>query len=112
MVRRHRDGGAPSLDGHGRAAHDDRPTRAELLGSDDERPDERIAREEEIAVLRDAMLDLDDQERTVLALYYFEDLRSREIGELLGVSESRVSQLRARAIARLRAALGPALACA
>jgi len=100
------------LDGHSRASRDERLTRAELLGSDDELPDERLAREDEIAALRDAMLALDDQERTVLALYYFEELRSREIGELLGVSESRVSQLRARALSRLRGALSPALACA
>src|SRR5690348_2485434 len=63
------------LDGHAHRVNDDRPTRAELLGSDAELPDERIAREDEIAMLRDAMLELDDQERTVLALYYFEDLR-------------------------------------
>ena len=100
------------LDGQARSAHDERPTRAELLGSDVELPDERLAREEAVAALRDAMLDLDDQERTVLALYYFENLRSREIGELLGVSESRVSQVRARAIGRLRDTLTPMLACA
>jgi len=100
------------LDGHSRTSREERFTRAELLGSGDELPDERIAREDEIAALRDAMLELDDQERTVLALYYFEELRSREIGELLGVSESRVSQLRARALSRLRGALSPALACA
>src|SRR5690348_15365128 len=58
------------LDGHGRAAQDERPTRAELLGSDVELPDERITREEQVAALRDAMLGLDDQQRTVLALYY------------------------------------------
>jgi len=100
------------LDGHTCATQDERPTRAELLGSDDELPDERLAREEEIAAMRDAMLELDDQERTVLALYYFENLRSREIGELLGVSESRVSQVRARALGRLRGTLTPLLACA
>lgn len=100
------------LDGHSRGAGDERPTRAELLGSDDELPDERLAREDELALMRDAMLELGDQERTVLALYYFEDLSSREIGELLGVSESRVSQVRVRALARLRGVLTPALACA
>lgn len=99
------------LDGHGRATSDERPTRAELLGSRDELPDERIAREDDIAVLRDAMLELGDQERTVLALYYFEDLGSREIGDLLGVSESRVSQIRVRAVDKLRTALTPVLAC-
>lgn len=100
------------LDGHTRATRDERTTRAEVLGEDVELVDERLAREGEIAVLRDAMLELDDQERTVLALYYFEDLRSREIGELLGVSESRVSQVRNRALAQLRAVLTPLLACA
>jgi RNA polymerase sigma factor for flagellar operon FliA len=100
------------LDGHGRSAQDERPTRAELLRSEVELPDESLAREEQVAALRDAMLALDDQERTVLALYYFENLRSREIGELLGVSESRVSQVRARALGRLRAALTPMLDCA
>ena len=98
------------LDGHSRATHDERPTRADLLGSEIELPDERLAREEQVALLREAMLALDDQERTVLALYYFEDLTSREIGELLGVSESRISQVRGRALGRLRVALRPALA--
>lgn len=100
------------LDGYGRGMQDERPTRAELLRSDVELPDERMAREEQVAALRDAMLALDEQERTVLALYYFENLRSREIGELLGVSESRVSQVRARAVGRLRATLTPMLDCA
>ena len=100
------------LDGHTRVTQDESPTRAELLGSDVELPDERMTREEQVTALRDAMLELDDQQRTVLALYYFENLRSREIGELLGVSESRVSQVRARALGVLRAALSPALACA
>jgi len=100
------------LDGHTRVSRDERMTRAELLGEQVELVDERLAREDEIAALRDAMLELDDQERTVLALYYFEDLRSREIGELLGVSESRVSQVRNRALAQLRNVLVPLLACA
>lgn len=100
------------LDGHTRATQDERRTRAELLGTDAELPDERLAREEQVAALRDAMLELDDQQRTVLALYYFENLRSREIGELLGVSESRVSQVRNRALAQLRRALTPLMACA
>lgn len=100
------------LDGHSRGLQDERPTRAELLGSDVELPDERMAREEQVAAMRDAMLALDDQERTVLALYYFENLCSREIGELLGVSESRVSQVRARALGRLRTTLAPMLDCA
>lgn len=48
---------------------------------------------------------LPDRERQVLALYYHEELTMREVGDLLGVTESRVSQLHSSAILRLRAAL-------
>jgi len=49
---------------------------------------------------------LPDREQQVMALYYQEELRMREIGEILGVSESRVCQLHGRAVARLQAKLG------
>jgi RNA polymerase sigma factor for flagellar operon FliA len=45
----------------------------------------------------------------VLALYYDEELTMAEIGEVIGVSESRVSQLRSLALSRLRASLRKAL---
>lgn len=45
---------------------------------------------------------LPERERQVIALYYLEELNMKEIGEVLGVSESRVSQLRTQAIVRLR----------
>ena len=46
--------------------------------------------------------DLPDRERLVIALYYDEELNLREIGSVLGVTESRVSQIRAQAIIRLQ----------
>ncbi|MCL2658328.1 MAG: RNA polymerase sigma factor FliA [Betaproteobacteria bacterium] len=49
-----------------------------------------------------AIDDLPEREKTVMGLYYEEDLNLREIGEVLGVSESRVCQLHSQAIARLR----------
>jgi RNA polymerase sigma factor for flagellar operon FliA len=49
--------------------------------------------------------DLPERERLVIALYYGEDLNLREIGEVLGVSESRVSQIHGQALLRLRARL-------
>ena len=59
-----------------------------------------------------AIEDLPEREKTVMGLYYEEDLNLREIGEVLGVSESRVCQLHSQAIARLRSrimgARGPA----
>jgi len=48
---------------------------------------------------------LPDRERIVIALYYYENLTLREIGEVLGVTESRVSQLHTKAILRLKARL-------
>lgn len=53
-------------------------------------------------VLIKAIEDLPDREKMVMGLYYEEDLNLREIGEVLGVSESRVCQLHSQAIARLR----------
>ncbi len=48
---------------------------------------------------------LPDRERIVIALYYYENLTLREIGEVLGVTESRVSQLHTKAILRLKGRL-------
>jgi RNA polymerase sigma factor for flagellar operon FliA len=101
-----------SLDGPVPARDGTAPATAELFGGEDELVDVRLAREEEIATLRDAMLALNDQERTVLSLYYFENLKAREIAEVLDVSESRISQVRSRALAQLRATLTPLLASA
>jgi RNA polymerase sigma factor for flagellar operon FliA len=58
------------------------------------------------AALADAIAGLPERERLVLALYYDEELNLKEIGEVLGVSESRVSQLHSQCAARLRARLG------
>jgi RNA polymerase sigma factor for flagellar operon FliA len=56
--------------------------------------------------LADAIANLPERERLVLALYYDEELNLKEIGEVLGVSESRVSQLHSQCAARLRSRLG------
>jgi RNA polymerase sigma factor for flagellar operon FliA len=88
------------------------PAPAELLGCEAELVDERISREEEVALLREALLRLNDQERTVLSLYYFEELKAREIADVMGVSESRISQIRSRAIGSLRQLLAPLQASA
>ena len=52
-----------------------------------------------------AIEDLPERQRLVLSLYYYEDLNLKEIGKILRVTESRVSQLHAQAISRLRAKL-------
>ena len=59
--------------------------------------------------LREAIADsiarLPEREKLVITLYYYEELTLREIGEVLGVTESRVSQLHTKAILRLKARL-------
>jgi RNA polymerase sigma factor for flagellar operon FliA len=45
---------------------------------------------------------LPEQERLVVALYYYEHLTLKEIGRTLGISESRVSQVHTRAMSRLK----------
>jgi RNA polymerase sigma factor for flagellar operon FliA len=59
--------------------------------------------------LREAIADsiarLPEREKLVVTLYYYEELTLREIGEVLGVTESRVSQLHTKAILRLKARL-------
>ena len=52
--------------------------------------------------LADAIESLPDRERLVVALYYYENLTLREIGEVLGVTESRVSQLHTKSVLALR----------
>jgi RNA polymerase sigma factor for flagellar operon FliA len=55
--------------------------------------------------LTDAIASLPEREQLVVALYYYENLTLREIGEVLGVTESRVSQLHTKAVMRLKSHL-------
>jgi RNA polymerase sigma factor FliA len=73
-----------------------------LAGSTGEEIDDAITAGQEAELLRDALLDLPEQERTVLSLYYFEELKLNDIARILSVSESRVSQIRSKATQRLR----------
>jgi RNA polymerase sigma factor FliA len=53
----------------------------------------------------DAIVALPEREKVVIALYYYENLTLKEIGEILGVTESRISQLHTKAVLRLRSKL-------
>jgi RNA polymerase sigma factor FliA len=65
----------------------------------------RLERAELAEQLAAAVARLPERERQVLSLYYEEEMTLAEVGAALGVSESRVSQLRSQAIARLRVSL-------
>lgn len=68
-------------------------------------PEHFIENEELKEVLRQQIDNLMENERMVIVLYYYEELSIKEIAKVLGVSESRVSQLHTRALLKLRSAL-------
>ena len=65
-------------------------------------PEVMAERDEIRRVIVEAINELPDKEKKILVLYYFEDLTLKEIGQVLEVTESRVSQLHTKAIMRLR----------
>ena len=68
-------------------------------------PQEALASTEVKDLLTEAIGGLPEREQLVVALYYYENLTLREIGEVLGVTESRVSQLHTKAVMRLKSHL-------
>jgi RNA polymerase sigma factor for flagellar operon FliA len=68
-------------------------------------PDVIVEREEVRRVIAEAIQELPEKEKMVLVLYYHEDLTFKEIGKVLDVSESRISQLHTKANLRLKAKL-------
>ena len=69
-------------------------------------PEESIQEEELKKVLRESMDLLTEKEQKVILLYYYEDLTLKEISNILEVSESRVSQLHTKALAKMRKKMG------
>ena len=69
-------------------------------------PDVLIEKEEIRDYIIDAIKKLPEKEKKVIVLYYYENLTLKEIGEVVEVTESRISQLHTKAIMRLRGRLG------
>lgn len=65
----------------------------------------KLAERDSKELAKALITELPEQERAVIALYYYEELTFREIGEVIGVSESRVCQIHTRILATLRARL-------
>ena len=85
---------------------DDQQLPAVLMPAEPERPDALYEQTEVRERVRKAVASLPAREQRVIALYYYGEVTMKEIGQELGVNESRVSQLHARALRRLREALG------
>ena len=71
-------------------------------GADQEDPYHQALRSEMAAILEKAIGELPCREREVLALYHYEELTMKEVGAVLGIGESRVSQIHSAALLRLR----------
>jgi RNA polymerase sigma factor for flagellar operon FliA len=84
---------------------EDHPPAVTVEDENAENPVEAFEAEEMKEILANAIEHLSDRERTVIALYYYEGLSLKEIGQVLGVTESRVSQMHTKAVLRLRARL-------
>lgn len=74
-----------------------------VMGSTE--PMEGLTRDRFVGALADAIASLPDRERLIISLYYEEELNLKEIGAVLGITESRVCQVQGQALLRLRARL-------
>ncbi|MDR0248458.1 MAG: FliA/WhiG family RNA polymerase sigma factor [Oscillospiraceae bacterium] len=80
----------------------DRTAGEGLLASQEYNPEERYEQEEVKQILARCVDALPEKERLVISMYYTDELTLKEIGAVLGVTESRVSQIHSKAIATLR----------
>ncbi len=85
---------------------DNAPTQYEAFAdAKQENPLDGAARNEMAEIIADRMEQLPKMQRQVLALYYFEDMRLREIAEIFGLTESRICQIHSQAILALKVQL-------
>lgn len=81
---------------------DDIPLMGTIEDKKSPSPERNLEEKEEIEYLAKSLEMLNEKDKTVLCLYYYDGLTLKEIGKVLGVSESRVCQLHSRAIIHLR----------
>ncbi|HEX7127280.1 MAG TPA: FliA/WhiG family RNA polymerase sigma factor [Thermodesulfobacteriota bacterium] len=78
-----------------------------LVGSTGAEVEDHINHAQEVERMKSALQRLPERERLVLTLYYYEELKLHEIAEVLDLTESRISQIRSKALKSLRAELAP-----
>ena len=85
---------------------DDRTLTEKIASTNDsQNPMETLKKNEVKRILKRALENLPSRERMIIILYYYEELTFKEIGYVLGISESRVSQIHGKVILKLRATL-------
>lgn len=89
---------------------DDGEPTVQQIADPDAGPCAELESDEFRAALADAIRSLPEREALVMSLYYDEELNLKEIGEVLGVTESRVCQIHSQALARIRARMRGAVA--
>ncbi len=90
----------------GRGDRDYTMTIGDTLADSSESPGHQLEEYETKKLLSESLAKLPERERTVLTLYYFEGLNLAQIGDVLGVTESRACQIHAKAVVTLRGSLG------
>ncbi len=75
------------------------------LGTLADDPEAKLSKEQLMAAVACAIAQLPEREKTIVSLYYVEEMNLKEIGSILGVSESRISQLLSLTVKQLRAVL-------
>lgn len=81
-------------------------TVADIVETKSDTPDLSYERKEIKNILVDAINQLTEKEKNVVTLYYFEELTLKEISKIMGVSESRISQIHSKAVMKLQTKLG------
>ena len=76
-----------------------------LEGKGDHDPQTHMRLTELKTLIAEAIDSLPEKERLMVSLYYYEELTMKEIGEVLGITESRISQIHSKAVYRLRTKL-------
>ena len=75
---------------------------AEIRNRDEKTPEDELLEKEKKAVLVEVIDELPEKERLVITLYYYEGLLLKEIADILSVTESRVSQIHSKVLAKMR----------
>ena len=74
----------------------------QILSINDDTPDKHVEEEELKRIISDIISKLKERERLVITLYYYEELSMKEIGEILGLTESRISQIHTKTMLKIR----------